>query len=83
MGKSSTGVVFNGEDYGLRDLGNTFEGGSIYDTVYTGAAISAARPPARRRVEAAHSRCRRAGRCFPTWVRSSTITRSTIRSEGS
>jgi hypothetical protein len=39
-GKSSTGVVFNGEDYGTRIVGNHFIGGSIYQTVYTGTAIS-------------------------------------------
>jgi hypothetical protein len=38
-GKSSTGVVFNGEDYGTRIIGNHFIGGSIYETVYTGTAI--------------------------------------------
>ena len=39
-GKSSTGVVFNGEDYGTRIVGNHFIGGSTYETVYTGTAIS-------------------------------------------
>src|SRR5271157_5950365 len=40
MGKSSTGIVLNGEDYGSWLTGNTFKGGSNYDTVYTGAAIT-------------------------------------------
>jgi hypothetical protein len=39
-GKSSTGIVLNGEDYGTRVVANHFIGGTIYDTVYTGTAIS-------------------------------------------
>jgi len=38
-GKSSTGIVLNGEDYGSRIVGNQFIGGTIYDNVYTGTAI--------------------------------------------
>lgn len=40
IGKSSTGIVLNGEDYDSHVIGNTFQGGSIYDDGYTGAAIS-------------------------------------------
>ena len=39
-GKSSTGVVFNGDDYGTTVVGNDFLGGTTYDNVYTGTAIS-------------------------------------------
>ncbi len=39
-GKSSTGIVFNGEDYGTTIVGNHFVGGTTYNTVYTGTAIS-------------------------------------------
>jgi len=38
-GKSSTGIVLDGEDYGSRIVGNQFGGGTIYDNVYTGTAI--------------------------------------------
>jgi hypothetical protein len=38
-GKSSTGIVLNGEDYGSQIVGNAFVGGSTYDNVYTGTAI--------------------------------------------
>jgi hypothetical protein len=40
LGKSSTGIVINGEDYHSVVIGNTFKGGSVYQTVYTGTAIS-------------------------------------------
>jgi len=39
-GRSSTGIVLDGEDYGSRIAGNHFVGGTIYDSVYTGTAIS-------------------------------------------
>ena len=39
-GKSSTGLVLGGEDYGTQIIGNHFTGGTIYDDVYTGTAIS-------------------------------------------
>jgi len=39
-GKSSTGIVLNGEDFGTSIIGNDLIGGTIYETVYTGAAIS-------------------------------------------
>jgi hypothetical protein len=39
-GKSSTGLVLNGEDYGTQIIGNHFTGGTIYNNVYTGAAVS-------------------------------------------
>jgi hypothetical protein len=39
-GKSSTGVVFNGDDYGTTIVGNDFLGGTTYENVYTGTAIS-------------------------------------------
>ena len=39
-GKSSTGIQLDGEDYGSRIVGNHFIGGTIYETVYTGTAIS-------------------------------------------
>ena len=39
-GKSSTGIVFNGEDYGTTIVGNHFIGGTTYNKVYTGTAIS-------------------------------------------
>jgi hypothetical protein len=38
-GKSSTGIVLDGEDYGTTIAGNHFIGGTTYDNVYTGAAI--------------------------------------------
>ena len=39
-GKSSTGLVLDGEDYGTQIIGNHFTGGTIYNDVYTGTAIS-------------------------------------------
>lgn len=39
-GKSSTAVVFNGDDFATRISGNQIIGGSIYNTGYTGAAIA-------------------------------------------
>jgi hypothetical protein len=39
-GKSSTGLAVNGDDYGTQIIGNHFTGGTIYDDVYTGTAIS-------------------------------------------
>ena len=39
-GKSSTGIQLDGEDYGTRITGNHFIGGTTYNTVYTGMAIS-------------------------------------------
>ncbi len=39
-GKSSTGLVLDGEDYGTQIIGNHFIGGTIYNDVYTGTAIS-------------------------------------------
>ncbi len=39
-GKSSTGVVLNGEDFGTTIADNLFIGGTTYDNVYTGTAIS-------------------------------------------
>ena len=39
-GKSSTGIQLDGEDYGTLITGNHFIGGTIYNTVYTGMAIS-------------------------------------------
>ena len=39
-GKSSTGIQLNGEDYGTHITGNSFIGGTTYNTVYTGMAIS-------------------------------------------
>jgi hypothetical protein len=38
-GKSSDGLVFNGEDYGNRIVGNDITGGTTYNNVYTGTAI--------------------------------------------
>ena len=38
-GKSSTGIVLDGEDYGTTIAGNHFIGGTNYDNVYTGTAI--------------------------------------------
>jgi hypothetical protein len=39
-GSSSTGIVLAGEDYATRIVGNHFVGGTIYNNVYTGAAVS-------------------------------------------
>ncbi|MGO9466596.1 MAG: hypothetical protein ACLQVF_20840 [Isosphaeraceae bacterium] len=39
-GKSSTGVVLNGEDFGSSIVGNQFIGATNYQNVYTGTAIS-------------------------------------------
>jgi len=39
-GRSSTGLVLNGEDFGTRVIGNTFIGGTTYQNVSTGTAIS-------------------------------------------
>ena len=39
-GKSSTGIQLDGEDYGTLIAGNQFIGGTTYNTVYTGMAIS-------------------------------------------
>jgi hypothetical protein len=39
-GKSSTGVVFGGDDFGTQIIGNQFIGGTIYDNVYTGTSIN-------------------------------------------
>jgi hypothetical protein len=39
-GKSSTGLVLNGEDYGTQIIGNHFIGGTTYNGDYTGTAIS-------------------------------------------
>ncbi len=39
-GKSSTGIVLDGEDYGTTIVGNHFIGGTIYDDGYNGTAIS-------------------------------------------
>ncbi len=47
-GKSSTGIQLDGEDYGTRIIGNHFIGGTIYDNVYTGTAISLAPRSSRR-----------------------------------
>jgi hypothetical protein len=38
-GKSSTGIVLPGEDYGSQIVGNTLIGGTTYNNGYTGAAI--------------------------------------------
>jgi hypothetical protein len=38
--RSSTGLVLDGEDFGTRIVGNTFIGGTTYQNVYTGMAIS-------------------------------------------
>jgi hypothetical protein len=38
-GRSSTGIKFDGDNYGTRITGNHFIGGTTYDNVYTGAAI--------------------------------------------
>jgi hypothetical protein len=43
-GKSSTGIVLTGQDYGSRIAGNDFVGGTNYDNVYTGAAIIVGAP---------------------------------------
>jgi hypothetical protein len=43
-GKSSTGIVLSGEAYGTRITGNHLVGGTIYNNVYTGAAISVGAP---------------------------------------
>ena len=39
-GKSSTGIQLDGGDYGTLVIGNHITGGSTYNTVYTGVAIS-------------------------------------------
>jgi len=43
-GKSSTGIVLDGEDYGSRIAGNDFIGGTTFDNGYTGTAISLGAP---------------------------------------
>jgi hypothetical protein len=43
-GRSCTGIVLNGEDYGSRIAGNKFVGGTIYNNVYTGTAINLGAP---------------------------------------